>query len=164
MTTAAGRGNQRRHGAGYLAEIDRFGVPAMSLGGADTCVSPQKLHAVGHHPPEQRHAFLERLLERDPSVRQHFLHMSWRSEGPSGQKLSCCCGIFAAFADRETKGEATQKGRSEMAFPLNRLGGRFTRLSKLEFGILLPWVTPGNGQSVGLGSSMLSLDQPAAAD
>jgi 1,4-alpha-glucan branching enzyme len=34
------------------------------------------------------------------------------------------------------------------AFPLNQLGGRFTGPSTLDFGILLPWVTPANGQSV----------------
>jgi len=32
--------------------------------------------------------------------------------------------------------------------PLGKLGGRQGGPSILEFGVLLPWVTPGNGQSV----------------
>jgi 1,4-alpha-glucan branching enzyme len=35
-----------------------------------------------------------------------------------------------------------------MPFPLDQLGGRATGPTTLEFGILLPWVTPANGQSV----------------
>src|SRR4051812_10968666 len=35
-----------------------------------------------------------------------------------------------------------------VAFPLNRLGGRAVGASTLEFGVLLPWVTADNGQSV----------------
>ena len=33
-------------------------------------------------------------------------------------------------------------------FPLDDLGGRQVGSSVLQFGVLLPWVTPGNGQSV----------------
>src|SRR5205809_6673223 len=32
--------------------------------------------------------------------------------------------------------------------PLGKLGGRQAGPSTLQFGVLLPWVTPGNGQSV----------------
>ena len=34
------------------------------------------------------------------------------------------------------------------AFPLQTLGGRATSSSVLEFGVLLPWVSKANGQSV----------------
>jgi hypothetical protein len=72
---AAGRSDERRHSAGYLAELDhRLGVPTVSLDAADArVVTGNESDAEGCHLPHNRHPHLDEKLGRD-SIAQRLLN------------------------------------------------------------------------------------------
>ena len=79
----AGRSDERRHGAGYLAELDhRLGVPTVSLDAADArVVTGNESDAEGCHLPHNRHPHLDEKLGRDSIAKRLLNALRRRRQG-----------------------------------------------------------------------------------